>query len=175
MEQLDFVDSKFRLAILAAKRAKQLVGGAKRRIETGSDNPLSIALEEITEGHINYQVIEEFEREAAEREAMASLSDDSENSFLFNTKDDSSSLNFNEDEEEENEEDDEDENEEESEADNEEDSEEDSEEEESEDDEEYVEAEADAEVDVGDEGLDEDDSYEDDNDDFEVGDDKDDD
>jgi DNA-directed RNA polymerase subunit omega len=56
-----FVDSKFRLAILAAKRAKQIVNGSKRRVEINAENPLSIALEEIYRGKISFQIFEEEE------------------------------------------------------------------------------------------------------------------
>lgn len=61
MEIPGFVDSKFRLAILAAKRAKQIVNGSKRRVEINAENPLSIALEEIYRGKISFQIFEEEE------------------------------------------------------------------------------------------------------------------
>lgn len=48
LEQLlTHVDSKFRLVIIAAKRAKQLMRGAERLIATKSNKPTYIALEEI--------------------------------------------------------------------------------------------------------------------------------
>ena len=61
MEKLDFIDSKFRLAILAAKRGKQLVNGAKRKIEIAAENPLTIALKEIYDGKVNFRILEEGE------------------------------------------------------------------------------------------------------------------
>lgn len=61
MEQLDFIDSKFRLAILAAKRGKQLVNGAKKKLDVSAENPLTIALKEIYAGKINFRVLEEGE------------------------------------------------------------------------------------------------------------------
>ncbi len=60
MDGLD-IDSKFRLAILAAKRAKQLVNGAKKKVDIDAENPLSIAIEEINEGKINFHVLKEDE------------------------------------------------------------------------------------------------------------------
>lgn len=60
MDGLD-IDSKFRLAILAAKRAKQLVKGAKKKIDMEAENPLTIAIEEINEGKINFHILEEDE------------------------------------------------------------------------------------------------------------------
>lgn len=58
MEKLDFIDSKFRLAILAAKRAKQLVGGSKKKLDSDAENPLTVALEEIYDGQINFHILE---------------------------------------------------------------------------------------------------------------------
>ena len=58
MEKLDFIDSKFRLAILAAKRGKQLVAGAKKRVDTNAENPLTIAIEEIYKGKVKFRVLE---------------------------------------------------------------------------------------------------------------------
>jgi DNA-directed RNA polymerase subunit omega len=61
VEKLDFIDSKFRLAILAAKRGKQLVAGAKKRVDTNAENPLTIAIEEIYQGKIKFKILEENE------------------------------------------------------------------------------------------------------------------
>jgi DNA-directed RNA polymerase omega subunit len=163
LEQHTFIDSKFRLAILAAKRAKQLVNGAKKRVDTTADNPLNVALEELIKGHINYQVIEDLERENAQREALASLSDEPENSFLFSPRDKSSSLNFNDDDDEDEDELDDDD----ADDDNED---EDNEDEEDNDDDSESEPDDEEEDDYNDDA--EDDDY--DNDDFEVGDDDDD-
>lgn len=56
MEKSNIVDSKFRLAILAAKRAKQLLGGARKKVESESDNPLTIALKELKMGKLRFTV-----------------------------------------------------------------------------------------------------------------------
>ena len=68
MEDHKVVDSKFRLVILAAKRAKQLLKGGRKKIETQVENPLSVALEEIKQGKIDFEVLmnDDFEKEAAE-------------------------------------------------------------------------------------------------------------
>jgi len=58
LEKLDFIDSKFRLCLLAARRAKQIVSGSRRRFDTGSDNPLTIALEEIYHNRVKYRILE---------------------------------------------------------------------------------------------------------------------
>jgi DNA-directed RNA polymerase subunit omega len=57
LEDHKVVDSKFRLVILASKRAKQLLHGGKKKVEMNAENPLSIALEEIKQGKIDYEII----------------------------------------------------------------------------------------------------------------------
>ncbi|NMB27614.1 MAG: DNA-directed RNA polymerase subunit omega [Tissierellia bacterium] len=47
-------DSRYTLVMLAAKRSRELVEGAKPLIETDSTKPVSIAIEEIIEGKITY-------------------------------------------------------------------------------------------------------------------------
>lgn len=47
-------DSRYTLVMLAAKRSRQLVDGAKPLIETNSAKPVSIAIEEIVQGKISY-------------------------------------------------------------------------------------------------------------------------
>jgi DNA-directed RNA polymerase omega subunit len=51
-------ESKFRFVILAAKRAKQLLKGAKPKIKTGSRNLIRVAQEEIHRGLIDYRVLQ---------------------------------------------------------------------------------------------------------------------
>ena len=92
MEKLDFIDSKFRLSILAAKRAKQLVGGSKKKIDSDAENPLTIALEEIYDGKINFHIIEEgfmdeedesLNFEESGDDSSFRLDDDNPGKFLF--------------------------------------------------------------------------------------------
>lgn len=52
------IDSKFRFVILAAKRAKQLLHGAKPRIKSKSKNPIRIAQKEVREGLIDFEIVE---------------------------------------------------------------------------------------------------------------------
>jgi DNA-directed RNA polymerase subunit omega len=52
---MEAVDSKYTMVIVAAKRARQLMGGARRRIETKSDKPVTVALEELAAGVLQYQ------------------------------------------------------------------------------------------------------------------------
>ena len=51
-DKLDAMESKYALVIVAAKRAKQLKDGARRYAPSRSTNTLTVALEEIAEGHI---------------------------------------------------------------------------------------------------------------------------
>jgi DNA-directed RNA polymerase subunit omega len=52
----EHVQNRYSLVVLAAKRAKQIKEGAPPLIDTHSTNPLTIALEEIAAGKINYMV-----------------------------------------------------------------------------------------------------------------------
>lgn len=47
-------DSRYTLAVLTAKRSRQLIEGAKPLIETKSTKPVSIALEEIVSEKVKY-------------------------------------------------------------------------------------------------------------------------
>lgn len=85
MEDHKFIDSKFRLVILAAKRAKQLVRGAKKKINMHAENPLTIALKEIENGLINFKIIDEAnDRLAFENlEALGNETEESEEEDLL--------------------------------------------------------------------------------------------
>ncbi len=52
------IDSKFRFVILAAKRAKELLKGAKPKINSESKNLIRIAQEEVEQGLIEFELIE---------------------------------------------------------------------------------------------------------------------
>jgi DNA-directed RNA polymerase omega subunit len=52
------VDSKFRFVILASKRAKQLLRGAKAKVRTKTKNPIRIAQIEVKEGLIDYEILQ---------------------------------------------------------------------------------------------------------------------
>lgn len=47
-------DSRYSLVMLTAKRARQIVDGSKPYIETDSNKPVSIAIEEIYQDKIKY-------------------------------------------------------------------------------------------------------------------------
>ncbi|QQY78726.1 DNA-directed RNA polymerase subunit omega [Keratinibaculum paraultunense] len=48
-------DSRYTLVMLAAKRAREIVDGAKPLIETESTKPISIAIEEMLQEKIKYR------------------------------------------------------------------------------------------------------------------------
>ena len=52
------LESKFRFVILASKRAKQLLRGAKPKIKTKSKNLIRIAQEEVEMGLVDYELVE---------------------------------------------------------------------------------------------------------------------
>lgn len=68
MKTFGDVDSKFRFVILAAKRAKQIIRGAKPRIKTKSKNPIRIAQNELRVGAVDYEIIQQKKDEALEPE-----------------------------------------------------------------------------------------------------------
>jgi DNA-directed RNA polymerase omega subunit len=70
------VDSKFRFVILAAKRAKQLLRGAKPKVKTRSRNPIRIAQQELQDGLVDYSIVADLKEEAPEVEEQVFLGDD---------------------------------------------------------------------------------------------------
>jgi len=62
------IDSKFRYVILASKRAKQLLEGAKPKIKSRSTNVIRIAQEEVKMGFVDYRIIEPDNEEIIEEE-----------------------------------------------------------------------------------------------------------
>jgi DNA-directed RNA polymerase subunit K/omega len=51
------IDSKFRYVILASKRAKQLLKGAKPKLKSKSKNLIRIAQEEVDRGMVDYEIV----------------------------------------------------------------------------------------------------------------------
>jgi DNA-directed RNA polymerase omega subunit len=74
---LNGIDSKFRLAILVARRAKQLIGGAKRKVDIKAENVLTIAMEEFKQGKIDFDILNQdpalLDAENLELEAEAAV------------------------------------------------------------------------------------------------------
>ena len=62
-ELLKKVDCRYTLAVEAAKRAREIIGGAAPLIDTKETKPLSIAIEEINRGLSTYSRNEDDEEE----------------------------------------------------------------------------------------------------------------
>lgn len=56
MKAYSDIDSKFRFVILASKRAKQLLAGAKPKIKSKSKNLIQIAQEEVKKGFVEFEL-----------------------------------------------------------------------------------------------------------------------
>ena len=48
-------ESKYTLVMVISKRARQLIDGAKPKIETNSNKPVTVAMEELLEGKLEYE------------------------------------------------------------------------------------------------------------------------
>jgi len=66
LKNITAIDSKFRFVIVASKRAKELLKGAKPKIKTKSKNLIRIAEEEVEKGLIEYNLITEKEEDGHE-------------------------------------------------------------------------------------------------------------
>ncbi|MFA9454889.1 MAG: DNA-directed RNA polymerase subunit omega, partial [Candidatus Aminicenantaceae bacterium] len=58
MKEYSDIDSKFRYVTVAAMRAKQLLKGAKPKIESKSKNLIRVAQQEVQQGLIEFEIIQ---------------------------------------------------------------------------------------------------------------------
>lgn len=56
-------DSKFRFILVAAERAKQLQNGAPPKLDTSSRKPAYVAIREVEESRVPFEVLEEDDSE----------------------------------------------------------------------------------------------------------------
>jgi DNA-directed RNA polymerase subunit omega len=56
------IDSKYRKILIAARRAKQIMKGARPRVEISGAKPTRIALAEIDRGMVNFEVTRQGEK-----------------------------------------------------------------------------------------------------------------
>jgi DNA-directed RNA polymerase omega subunit len=63
------IDSKFRFVIIASKRAKQLINGAKPKVKSKSRNLIRIAQEEVEQGVIGFDIVKSKREELHDVEA----------------------------------------------------------------------------------------------------------
>jgi DNA-directed RNA polymerase subunit omega len=52
---LDKVDSKYSMVIVSARRARQLLAGARKQVDTPSDKPVTVALQELAAGVLQFE------------------------------------------------------------------------------------------------------------------------
>lgn len=59
-DEQEEIDSKYRLIIVAAKRSKQLLRGARPRVEMDPQKhkPTRIAVEEVHRGRVHFDIVE---------------------------------------------------------------------------------------------------------------------
>lgn len=50
-----YLESKYTLVSVAAKRARQILNGSKRRVESLSEKPVTLALEELSQGKLYFE------------------------------------------------------------------------------------------------------------------------
>jgi DNA-directed RNA polymerase subunit K/omega len=67
------VDSKYRFVIIASKRAKELLKGAKARIKSRSKNPIRIAQSEVRMGLVDFEILKSKKEEIPEQEERVFL------------------------------------------------------------------------------------------------------
>lgn len=68
MERYGKIDSKFRFVIVASKRAKQLLKGAKPKVRSRTRNPIRIAQLEVQAGTIDYEILQSKKEDEVETE-----------------------------------------------------------------------------------------------------------
>ena len=79
MQTFGKIDSKFRFVILASKRAKQILKGAKVKVRSKSKNPIRIAQIEMKEGLIDFEILQPKREDGLEvEEQVLSVNDGAE-------------------------------------------------------------------------------------------------
>lgn len=58
---LDHVENRFKLVLLATRRARQLANGAQEFVPRGKDKDTVLALREIAAGHVNESNLEQLQ------------------------------------------------------------------------------------------------------------------
>lgn len=76
MKNFGNVDSKYRFVIIASKRAKELLKGAKARIKSRSKNPIRIAQSEVRMGLVDFEILKSKKEEIPEQEERVFLGEE---------------------------------------------------------------------------------------------------
>lgn len=73
MNDFESIDSKYRFVIIASKRAKEILKGAKPRIKSKSKNAIRIAQSEVKLGLVDFEIIPTVKEEIPEAEERVFL------------------------------------------------------------------------------------------------------
>lgn len=76
MKELGKIDSKYRFVIIASKRAKELLKGAKARLKSKSRNPIRIAQNEVKLGLVEFEILQGKKEEIPEAEDRVFLGEE---------------------------------------------------------------------------------------------------
>jgi DNA-directed RNA polymerase subunit K/omega len=69
------IDSKFRYVIIAAMRAKQLLKGAKTKVEIKTKNPIRLAQAEVQAGLIDFHIVQNVSEDVNEDPSLIHAGD----------------------------------------------------------------------------------------------------
>ena len=75
---LENVDNRFQLVLVATKRARQLANGVEPFLPWENDKPTVVALREIAEGKVSYDLINRVNAEDLEKEEEFPMEDPQE-------------------------------------------------------------------------------------------------
>lgn len=75
---LDHVDNRFELVLLGSKRARQIAYGKEPMVAWENDKPTVVALREIAEGKVSYDLINRVNAEDLEKEEEFPMEDPQE-------------------------------------------------------------------------------------------------
>jgi DNA-directed RNA polymerase subunit K/omega len=76
LKDLGNVDSKYRFVIIASKRAKELLKGAKPRLKSKSRNPIRIAQNEVKLGLVEFEILKTKKEDVPEPEERVFLGEE---------------------------------------------------------------------------------------------------
>ena len=76
MKDIGNIDSKYRFVIIASKRAKELLKGAKARVKSRSKNPIRIAQQEVRMGLVDFEILKNKKEDASDQEETVFLGEE---------------------------------------------------------------------------------------------------
>ncbi|MGB7297324.1 MAG: DNA-directed RNA polymerase subunit omega [Candidatus Aminicenantales bacterium] len=76
MTDFDQIDSKYRFVIIASKRAKELLKGAKTRIKSRFKNLVRIAQQEVEMGLVDFEILKGKAEDASDQEEPVLLGEE---------------------------------------------------------------------------------------------------